>query len=238
VEPLRYIFRHEGVFAVYKPPGVHSVRLPGGAGGESVADALLAQNHALVGAGRAPEDAGLVHRLDRGTSGILLGASTRDCWDKLFQDISEGRVRREYVACVAGEVLVPCEVSSFIGSPHRGAQKMKSYEKDPGARGRALFGSTTFSPLSFDPGRYVSLIVAVASPARRHQIRLHAASQGFALVGDKLYGSDQELGAIARVPREFFLHSWRVAFAHPITGERVTLESSLAQELQWPLPLT
>ena len=238
MEQPHYIYRHEGVFAVYKPPGVHSVRLPGGAGGESVADALLAQSPELAGAGRSPEDGGLVHRLDRDTSGILLGASTRLCWDKLFEESSEGRVRREYVACVEGDVRAPCEVSSFIGSPHRGAQKMKSYAKDPGARGRALLGSTSFAPLSFDPSRNVSLVVAVASPARRHQIRLHAASQGFALVGDKLYGSAQELGAIARASRDFFLHSWRVAFAHPITGERVTLESPLAQELQWPLPLT
>jgi len=238
VEPLRYIYNHEGVFAVYKPPGIHSVQLPRGAGGPSLADELLAARPELASVGRSPGDGGLVHRLDESTSGVVLGASTQNCWAALFGKISGGGVRREYAACVEGQILGGRDISTFIGSPHRGAHKMRSYDKDPGVRGRALFGSTSFTPLSLNPSQDMSLVVAVASPARRHQIRLHAASLGFPLVGDSLYGSTRELGPVARAPRSFFLHSWRIVFEHPVTGELVTLESPLEEELLWPLPLT
>ncbi len=238
MEALTYLYSSGAVFAVYKPAGIHSVQLPGGQGGDSVASMLLESRPALAAAGKSPEDGGLIHRLDFSTSGVLLGASTREAWDSLFAQLAKGEVLKEYAAVVEGHVSQEQRVSSFIGSPNRGAKKMRSYDKDPGAKARALLGSTLFKPLSYDSERGVSLVAAVAAPARRHQIRVHASSIGHPLVGDSLYGSSATLGDLASSPRDFFLHSWLVEFTHPETGARVAVKSPLADELSWRGPIS
>jgi 23S rRNA pseudouridine1911/1915/1917 synthase len=238
VEGIKYLYNSGAVFAVYKPAGVHSVQLPDGRGGDSVAALLVENRPQLASAGKSPEDAGLVHRLDFSTSGVLLGASTREAWQALFDQVSQGGVLKEYLACVEGRLESEQEISSFIGSPNRGAKKMRSYPKDPGLKARALFGTTLFKPISYDSARNISLVAAVASPARRHQIRLHASTLGHPLVGDSLYGSTTSLGGLAPTPRDFFLHSWLVEFAHPETGVAVTVKSPFAGELSWTGPIT
>lgn len=229
---LQYLYNSGAVFAVYKPAGVHSVQLPDG-GGDSIAALLIESRPQLAGAGKSPYDGGLVQRLDFSTSGVLLGASTPEAWSALFEQLSHGGVLKEYLACVEGRLTKEESVASFIGSPNRGAKKMHSYQKDPGAKARALFGTTRFKPLSYDQERNVSLVVAAASPARRHQVRLHANAIGHPLVGDSLYGSTTTLGEIAPAARDFFLHSWLVEFTHPETGARVTVKSPFVGELVW-----
>jgi len=240
VKGVQYLYNSGAVFAVYKPAGVHSVQLPDGRGGGSIAALLVESRPQLAGAGKSPEDAGLVHRLDFSTSGVLLGASTREAWQVLFEQLSQGGVLKEYLACVEGRLDSEQTISSFIGSPNRGAKKMRSYPKDPGQKARTLFGTTIFKPISYDDERKISLVAAVASPARRHQIRLHASTLGHPLVGDSLYGSSTSLGDLAPTPRDFFLHSWLVEFTHPETGVRVNVKSPFANELSWsaPIPLS
>lgn len=222
--PLSYLYNDGEIFAVYKPPGVHSVQLHSG-GGESIADELLALNPSLSVSGRSPGDAGLVHRLDRETSGILLGATARPVWEKLFEQVLNGSVEKSYALLVEGKFARDQEISSFIGSPHRGAKKMKVYECTPPDWTRALHGTTLYRLVSYIPSQDASLLMATASPARRHQVRLHAAHLGHPLVGDMLYGSKRSL-TITRGPvREFFLHATSVSFAHPSSGARVVVES-------------
>jgi len=233
---LEFLFEQGPIFAVYKPAGIHSVRLPGGAGGASIADLLIAARPGLTHAGRSPEDGGLVHRLDFSTSGVLLGASTRAAWDELYGLLLRGEAQKEYIACVEGHVTHAITISSFIGSPYRGAKKMKSFESDPGARARALPGTTLVRPLSYNPTKNLSLISAAASPARRHQVRLHAASCGHPLVGDTLYGSVRSAADIVAAPRDFFLHSWRISLLVPSSGSEIAIESPYERELQWHAP--
>ena len=227
---LRYLYQAGSVFAVYKPAGVHSVGLPNGRGGASIADLLIASQPALASVGRSPEDAGLIQRLDLSTSGILLGATSRAAWELLFEQLGKGEVQKLYVACVEGVLREPQEVSSFIGSPYRGAQKMKSF---PTESPRALFGQTRFEPLSVEPSQQRSLVIARASPARRHQVRVHAAQANHPLVGDALYGATTSLQERTSSEREFFLHSWRTSFRHPESKEDVLIESPLSDEIDW-----
>ena len=236
---LQFLYDDGDIFAVYKPAGVHSVRLANGKGAASIVDLLLEHNPSLALAGKAPEDGGLVHRLDASTSGVLVGAATRKSWELLFTLVLSGALKKHYVACLEGSLSQQqeIEVSSFIGSPYRGAKKMRSYKSDPGAASRTLFGSTSYKLLSYDETLAVSLVCADASPARRHQVRIHAAELGHPLLGDALYGSSKLLGDIALTPREFFLHSWRVSFKHPITGAEIELESPITKEIRWHAPL-
>lgn len=227
---LTLLYNDDCVFAAYKPAGLHTVQLRSG-GGASLADLLLTHYPDLAQASPASGDAGLIQRLDRETSGIVLGAKSREVWQKLFEELLAGSIQKTYVALVEGHCTTRRTFSSFIGSPHRGAAKVRVYENEPPKSARALPGTTVFSPLSFNPVINCSLVEAVASPARRHQVRAHAAYVGHPLVGDALYGARSSPSGLCVTQREFFLHACTITFQHPTTGQSMTLESPYLHEL-------
>lgn len=232
---LTFFYNDDDIFAVYKPAGLHSVKIPT-QGGHSLADELLEYDPKLAHASRSPLDGGLVQRLDCGTSGVLLGAKNRQMWDALYAALSNGEVAKSYVALIEGKLQEGATVSTFIGSPHRGAKKMKIYSRPPSPPVRALPGTTIFEPLQYLEPFDITVVRATASPARRHQVRAHAAHIDHPLVGDLLYGSRRSVGALCAagsyaVPREFFLHASRLSFKHPRTGELINLESNFRAEL-------
>lgn len=227
---LHFLHRDDDIFALYKPAGIHSVRLPAG-GGISLADLLLEHNPQLANASRSPLDAGLAQRLDYETSGIILGAFNRSAWSALFDELMAGTIEKHYVAIVEGKVSKESVVSSHIGSPNRGAQKVKVYTAKPPASARALPGTTTFTPLHFISEHNATIVQVSASPARRHQVRAHAAFSGHPLLGDSLYGSTRSLGNLCTTTRSFFLHAWKVTLKHPTSGEQQQLESDYHGEI-------
>ena len=230
VSELLFLYSDDDVFAVYKPAGLHSVQIPE-EGGHSLADELLQFDPTLAQASRSSLDGGLVQRLDFGTSGVLIGAKNRPMWEALYEALSDGKVQKSYVALVEGQLPQELTVSTFIGSPHRGARKMKIYSMPPSPPVRALPGTTVFKPLEYLTSFDITVVEAKASPARRHQVRAHAAHVDHPLVGDLLYGSRRSLGALCAHPREFFLHAWRISFNHPRTGAIVAVESDFRSEL-------
>ena len=225
-----FLYDDSDIFAVYKPPGVHSVRLPEG-GGVSVADALARHNPTLINASPQSGDCGLIQRLDRETSGVLLGAKNRTTWELLFKSLLQGYIKKTYVALVEGNLREPITFSSYIGTPHRGARKVKVYEKEPPKSARALFGTTIFTPIDHASPEGTTLVTAQASPARRHQVRAHASHLEHPLVGDSLYGATTSLDGLATKPRQFLLHAWKLEFTHPTKGSAVVIESDYAHEL-------
>jgi 23S rRNA-/tRNA-specific pseudouridylate synthase len=231
--PISYLFNDGDVFAVYKPAGAHSVQLRKG-GGWSIADELLRENPSLGQASEKPGDAGLVNRLDEETSGILLGATSRSVWDKLYKQALNGEVHKRYALLVEGRVTKEFSITSFIGTPNRGAHKVKVYEKRPPSWARALEGTTKYTPHLHLPIHNVSLLLAEASPARRHQVRAHAAHLGVPLIGDSLYGSTRALPPIVKPSRRFFLHAYHISFRHPIFDNEVVVESPFDRELILP----
>jgi 23S rRNA pseudouridine1911/1915/1917 synthase len=227
---LTYLYNDGDIFAVYKPAGMHSVQLPKG-GGRAVADELLNAHPSLSQASKQPGDAGLIHRLDENTSGVLIGATTRETWEKLFEGLLAGAVHKTYALIVEGHFTGSSAITSWLGSPHRGAKKVKVYEKQPAEWARALEGTTRYSSQRYLSDHNATIALAVASPARRHQVRAHAAHLGFPLVGDSLYGSKRALTDMTPEPREFFLHALKVTFRHPLTHEEVEIASDLEREL-------
>jgi 23S rRNA pseudouridine1911/1915/1917 synthase len=226
VHTLQFLHEDSDLFVVYKPAGLHSVRIPEG-GGASLADLLLAHTPALNNVSRNVGDAGLVQRLDQETSGVLIGAKSRATWEKLFAALLKGEVQKHYIALVEGQVAKRFEFTSYLGSPHRGAKKVRIYGTPPSPPTRALQGTTVVLPVSFNEKARQSIVRVGASPARRHQVRAHLSHCGHPLVGDSLYGAKSSFTNT----RQFFLHAERVSFIHPTTGERLEISSSYTDEL-------
>ncbi len=100
---LEFLYNDDSLFAVYKPAGIHSVRLPSG-GGRSLADLLCERYPELEHAAPSSLDGGLVQRLDLETSGVLLSAKTPEVWQALYDALLARRIMKSYVALVAGTV--------------------------------------------------------------------------------------------------------------------------------------
>ena len=222
-----YLYQDEYIFALNKPAGLHSVGLKSG-GGASLADLLLAHSPDLATISKQECDAGLVQRLDFDTSGIILGAKTKEAWTLLHKEITSGALIKRYIALVDGDFRESATISSYIGSPNRGAKKMRSYKDLPTGNIRALFGTSNFVPFKTTEDNCRSFVEVSASPARRHQVRVHAAQLGHPLTGDTLYGSTQCLpNKLQQTSRAFFLHAHYIKGIHPITKQPIEIHSCL-----------
>jgi 23S rRNA pseudouridine1911/1915/1917 synthase len=183
-------------------------------------EGTLAQLLAGVAAGgEDPERAGIVHRLDRDTSGLLVVARSGEAHRLLQQALSERRIEREYLALVEGR---PPARTGTIEAP---------IGRDPRVRTRMAVGGnfprearTHFTLQSALAGH--SLLRLHLDTGRTHQIRVHLQAIGHPVVGDPEYGTAGLLGAGRQ-----FLHATRLAFDHPISGERVEVISPLPEDL-------
>jgi len=176
-------------------------------------------------AGGDPERAGIVHRLDRDTSGLLVVARSEQAHASLQRAIAERDVEREYLALVLGR---PPARSGTIEAP---------IGRDPRVRTRMAIGGAharearTHFELDHALQEHALLRLRLET-GRTHQIRVHLQAIGHPVAGDPEYGGAGALGL-----QRQFLHATRLAFAHPITGERVEVHSPLPQDLQAALEL-
>ncbi|ACV22125.1 RluA family pseudouridine synthase [Slackia heliotrinireducens] len=172
---------------------------------------------------------GIVHRLDRDTSGLMLAAKTNEAGQKLMEDIADRDVDRHYLALVHG--WIPLEtglVDAPIGRSDRDRLRMCVSDRD-----NARDAMTSFSVVKrFEAGRNddgYTLIDCKLFTGRTHQIRVHMEYIKHPCVGDPVYGwaKHDNLG----LDRQF-LHSYKLAFTHPTTGERLQFEDTLPADLQ------
>lgn len=170
--------------------------------------------------GEDPERPGIVHRLDRDTSGLLVVART-DAAHRALQDaIRERRVTREYVALVRGRPRSRRgRIEAPIGRDRRDPTRMSLDTATP-REAVTLFEVEELLP------RHALLRVTLET-GRTHQIRVHLAAVGLPVAGDPVYGVAGDLGLVRQ-----FLHAARLAFDHPVTGEPVDVRSPLPPELE------
>jgi 23S rRNA pseudouridine1911/1915/1917 synthase len=215
--PLEVLYQNDDVIAINKPAGmvVHA-----GAGRHSgtLVNALVHRFGTLssVGGDLRP---GIVHRLDRLTSGVILVAKTDAAHRHLAAQFSNRNVEKVYLALVHGRMKVDA------------GQITKPIARDPIRRIRMTAKSATgrqavteYKVLKHLEG-YSYLEVKIGT-GRTHQIRVHLASIGHPVAGDKLYGAPP--ATLAR----FFLHAHRITFVSPTSGERVTITAPLPRELE------
>ena len=211
---LRIVHEDEHLLVVDKPAGLVVHPAPGHATG-TLAHGLLA-----VGVeGGARERPGIVHRLDRDTSGLLVVARSQEAHGRLQDLVRRRELEREYLALVVGR---PRSRRGTIDAPigrDRHDRLRRSLDTDAPRTAVTHFEIAELLP------RHTLLRVRLET-GRTHQIRVHLAAIGLPVAGDPLYGRPGELG----LERQF-LHATRLAFAHPVTGEPVDLVSPLPLDL-------
>jgi 23S rRNA pseudouridine1911/1915/1917 synthase len=224
--PLAVRYEDDRLLVVAKPAGLVVHPGPGHPTGTLVNALLGRPETSLSAGGGATDRPGIVHRLDKDTSGLLLVAKDDATHQALARDLAAHRVERRYLALVQGRL--PGEtgtVDAPVGRHPRDRRRMAVV-----AGGRPAV--THWRVLETFPA--VQLAEATLETGRTHQVRVHLASLRHPLVGDRAYGADPTLAARLGVPRPF-LHAWRLAFTHPADGHRVELTEPLPPDLQAPL---
>jgi 23S rRNA pseudouridine1911/1915/1917 synthase len=213
--PIEILYQDTAVIAVNKPAGlvVHA-----GAGGHSSTLVNRLVHHftslSQVGGDLRP---GIVHRIDRGTSGILLVARTDQAHRALAAQFAARTIEKTYLALVQGNVRTETGriTKPITRDPVRRTRMTARLEHGRDALTeycvRQRFKGFTYLEVRIGTGR-------------THQIRAHLASLGYPVAGDRLYG--------ARPAERIFLHAWRIAFTTPATSERVVVVAPLPEELE------
>jgi 23S rRNA pseudouridine1911/1915/1917 synthase len=207
----------DALIVVDKPPGL--VVHPGaGRSAGTLAEGLLHRFPELEGVGQ-PGRWGLVHRLDRDTSGVLLVARTQTAFDTLTADLAARRVRRVYTALAHGSFAT--ETGTIEAPIGRDPDHPTRRAVVPGGKPAV----THYEVVASYPADGYTLLEVRLETGRTHQIRVHLAAIGHPVVGDRVYSKLSH-----EMPR-IFLHARRVELIHPLTLEPVSYEAPLAQDL-------
>ncbi len=214
-------YEDEHVLVVNKPAGMVVHPAPGHWSGTLV-NALRGRGGPLAEGGAA-ERPGIVHRLDKDTSGLILVAKTDLAHRRLGAALAARRISRRYAALVWGHLDGDrVTVDRPVGRDPRDRKRMAIVSSGRGAR-------TDFVRLArFDS---TDLLRAALHTGRTHQIRVHLASIGHPVVGDDVYGGGGGRRLAALPPRRHFLHAAWLIFPHPATGARIEVRSELPTDL-------
>ena len=222
---LRILHTDEALVAVDKPAGMAAVALRAG-DRDTVANGLLGRYPELRDVGTAFE-AGLVHRLDTPTSGVLLAARTTAAWHALRAQFRGRAVDKLYLAVVAGDVSRRGGVDVPIAHRPRHPREMRACAQPERARAlHARPALTRYRPLRRAGG--TTLLAVRIVTGVRHQIRVHLASIGHPVLGDSLYAE----AAVSRAAPRLLLHAAWLGFAHPTSGQRMIVRSPLPDDFQ------
>jgi 23S rRNA pseudouridine1911/1915/1917 synthase len=226
VSDLRIVFQDDDIVVVDKPVGV-AAHPSVGWEGPTVLGALAAAGVSVSTAGAA-ERAGIVHRLDAGTSGLMVVAKSDRAYTELKRQFHDREVTKIYHAVVQGH---PDPLAGTIDAPI-GRHPGSSWKFAVTADGKNSV--THYETLEAFPA--ASLLEIHLETGRTHQIRVHMAAQRHPCVGDAMYGADPTLSARLGLTRQW-LHAMKLCFRHPATGEPVEFESSYPADLQHALDI-
>jgi 23S rRNA pseudouridine1911/1915/1917 synthase len=233
--PLAVLYEDEHLLAVDKPAGL-VVHPTAGHRDGTLWNALLFRARAEGWAAGALRPS-LVHRLDRGTSGVLLVAKSAAAHAGLARALRARAAEKRYLALVysrvrreAGRIDLPIGIDP--------ADRCRRVVSEAGRAARTLY-----ERLAESPAAPLSLLACVLATGRTHQIRVHLAALGHPLVGDPLYGEPRHVAGIERAIAAPHLaeacralghpalHAWRLVFTHPVTREPLAFEAPIPEDL-------
>ncbi len=228
--PLSILFEDSDIIVINKPPGL-VVHPAAGHKCGTLANALLHHYQDLEGVGdeRRP---GIVHRLDKDTSGALVVAKNNITYDRLCSQFKKRQIQKNYLALVYGKVKAPTGIMNSPIGRHPVDRKKMSTKTVRGRNAetqweiKEIFSTTTLLDLSLKTGR-------------THQIRVHCAGIGHPVVGDGRYGGkkrwkdtpSKELQQVLKSAKRQMLHAWKLGFMHPCTGKVMAFECPLPEDM-------
>lgn len=221
--PLAVVYEDEDLLVIDKPAGLVVHPAPGHASGTLV-NALLYHCRDLAGIG-GKERPGIVHRLDKDTSGLLVAAKHDAAHSGLMRQFKTHSIARRYLAIVAGDVR-----------PRKGTIDV--------AIGRDVWERKKISPRSTNLKRAVShyetverfgdatLVAVTLETGRTHQIRVHMAHRGYPVLGDTVYGGRRAASQADLPVNRQMLHAQHLGFLHPVTGRPMTFSAPLPEDME------
>lgn len=223
---LDIAFEDESILVVNKPSGL--ITHPGNGNPEgTLANALLHYDKSLEKVDRV----GIVHRLDKETSGLLVVAKTNEVAQNLIQQLKERTISREYNAIVYNHMIAGGTVDEPIGrdSKNRVKQAINEFGKEAITHYRVIQKFKDFT-----------LVKAILETGRTHQIRVHLTHIGYPLIGDKMYGAklrfpkgaSEELKTTLKEFTRQALHAKKLSFIHPITHQQMHFKAELPKDMQ------
>ena len=230
--PLDILYEDNDVIVINKPPGLVVHPAPGNLLGTLVNALLNHCGESLSGIGGVKRP-GIVHRLDKETSGILVAAKNDKAHHGLAHQLATHTMHRVYHALVWGKFIIPLgSIEGAIGRDLRNRQRMT-------IRQGGKFARTHYKVLkSF--GTFASLVECRLETGRTHQIRVHLTSKGHPLIGDTLYGRPPR--AIPLALKNYLAHTWpkgrhalharELSFSHPTTHEILHFSTDLPQDMK------
>jgi len=231
--PLDVVYEDDDVIVLNKQAGISvhpSVNEPEG----TLANALIAKYPGLIIVGEDPIRPGIIHRLDKDTSGLLVVAKNQKTFEFLKKEWQEGKVIKKYFALVWGRLIKneKGEIKSELTRSIKDFRKRMVVrpEKNQNNKIAGKLAITEYKVIK--KYREFSLVEVYPKTGRMHQIRVHMASIGHPVVGDKLYGKRSPFGR-SPVGRQF-LHAYYLSFSLP-SGRKLALETDLPPDLEQTL---
>lgn len=224
--PLSILYEDADVVVIDKAAGM-VVHPAAGHSSGTLVNALLHHVDDLSGVGGQMRP-GIVHRLDRGTSGVMVVAKNDAAHQELSRQFHDREVEKAYFALVWGTVHAGKRIDAPIGRDPGDRQKMSTRAR------RARSAVTRVTRAEYFRG--VTLLQVAIATGRTHQIRVHLSAIGHPIVGDPTYSGvrrhvPNDVRAVQRLERPF-LHAWRLVFTHPTDRRRLEFESPLPADLQ------
>jgi 23S rRNA pseudouridine1911/1915/1917 synthase len=246
--PLDILHEDEAIIVVNKPAGM--VVHPAKGHWEGTLASALAHHFTTLSARGGPTRPGIVHRLDRDTSGVIVVAKTDEAHDALAEQFKSRDVEKEYLAIVVGVPELDRDlIDEPIGDHPTHRDKKAIRRKDPNARP----ATTIYEVIERFAG--YAFVRALPKTGRTHQIRLHLTHVGHPILCDRLYGGRAVITELELIPRDKIgqhtpevqaalnqpllerqaLHAHRLAFSHPITNESMEFVAPLAADMEHTL---
>ena len=228
---LNVLWEDPLLVAVDKAPGMPTHPLHAGERG-TVVNGLIARYREMEGIGFSPREPGVLHRLDRETSGVLLAARQGSAFERLRVEFEQGRVVKVYFAIVHGRPERRGVVNRSVASKARRARRVEVVRDERAARGlRGVSpAETQYHVIRYYRGfAFVRLRMTTGA---RHQIRAHMAFLGHPVVGDSLYGKDSRAFPPGRQPVRHLLHAAELGFFHPSEGRQIRIRAPLPADMR------
>ena len=223
---LAILHEDDDIVVISKPAGMVVHPAPGHFSGTLV-NAILYHCPKLEGIGGKIRP-GIVHRLDKDTSGILVVAKTASAQTNLSAQFKDRTLQKTYLALVSGRMKTASGVIDLPIGRHPVDRKKMSVQSKRNRDARTLWRVKEL----FDAASFLEIEIKTG---RTHQIRVHCAAMQHPVIGDAVYGyrnSGVHLPAVLKTVTRQMLHAWRISFTHPATGERLQLESPIPEDMQ------